>query len=214
MMDYIYQAVKSIVIFLLLVTVLSNLLGQSSYKKYINIFVGLVLIIIVLTPILNIINSTDKVDQYFNQNMYKFNAQDMSEQLASADDSYKKIILKEYKESIEKQIQSELDSHKLTMEKVDITINEEVDSQDCGKILSLAVTATKESTKKKENTLDIDEVDQVIIDKIDINNADKASSETNAEDANQYDTVEELTVKEELSALYGIPENDIKIDIR
>ncbi|MDO5521688.1 MAG: stage III sporulation protein AF [bacterium] len=212
-MEYIYQAVKNIIIFMLLITVLSNLLGQSSYKKYINIFVGLVLIIIVVTPILKIINSNQKVDQYFHKNLYKINASDMTEQLNSADDSYKKIVLKEYKGTIQNQIEEELKSHNLALRQVDIGINEDVTAEECGQVQSIKLTASKGEEKEKQNSSTIDEVDKVVIDKVDINNSEKASRESDTNVGDKYDTVEELTVKEELSALYGISEDYINVKI-
>ncbi|MDO5293102.1 MAG: stage III sporulation protein AF [bacterium] len=213
-MEYIYQAVKNIIIFMLLITVLSNLLGQSSYKKYINIFVGLVLIIIVVTPILKLINSNQKVDQYFNKNLYKLNASDMTEQLNGADDSYKKIVLKEYKETIKNQIEDELKSHNLSLKQVDIVINEDIEAEECGQVESLNLTAQKIEENSKENDLEISDVDKVVIDKVNINNSETASEETDTGVVDKYDTVEELTVKEELSALYGISEDYIKVKIK
>lgn len=216
-MELIYQAVKNVIIFLLLVTVLGNLLGQSSFKKYINIFVGLVLIIIVITPILKLINSNAKVDQFYNQNLYRMSASDLGEQLLSADKSYQGTILKEYKKTMEEQIEATLKSYKLTADSVDITINEDADSEECGQITAISVKAKKEEAKKeseqKENTLDVDEVDKVTIEKIDINDADKAAQTTGEQNKDKYDTVEELTVKEELSALYGIEQEHIEVDI-
>lgn len=215
-MEFLYQAVKNIIIFLLLVTVLNSLLGQSNYKKYINIFVGLVLIIIVITPILKLINSNAKVDQFYSRNMYKFSASDLGEQLLNADKSYQDMILKEYKKTIEDQVKTTLKGYELTAMSVNVTINEEPDSEECGQIICIDVEAKKEdenNAKEKQNTLGIDEVDKVTIEKIDINDADKAADTVTDEDDNQYETVEELTVKEELSALYGIEQEQIKVSI-
>ena len=213
-MELLYQAIKNIIIFLLLVTVLQNLVGQSSYKKYINIFVGLVLIIIVITPILKVLNSNTKVDWVYNQNVYRMNAADLGEQLVKADKTYQKTILKEYKEKIETQIKTSLKGHKLTTSEVSITVNEDAESKECGKIQSIKIQATKEGEDKKteDNTLDISPVDKVTIDKITINDATKAA-ETSKAESDKYDTVEELAVKEELSALYGIEQEHIEVSI-
>lgn len=44
--------IKEILVFLILVSVINNILPDSSYKKYIRLFTGLILIIIMISPLL------------------------------------------------------------------------------------------------------------------------------------------------------------------
>ncbi|MBQ4068696.1 MAG: stage III sporulation protein AF [Lachnospiraceae bacterium] len=44
--------IKEILVFLILTAVINNLLPNNSYKKYVRLFTGLILIIILIAPIL------------------------------------------------------------------------------------------------------------------------------------------------------------------
>ncbi|MBE5927567.1 MAG: hypothetical protein E7270_11485 [Lachnospiraceae bacterium] len=44
--------IKEILVFLILTAVINNLLPNNSYKKYVRLFTGLILIIILISPIL------------------------------------------------------------------------------------------------------------------------------------------------------------------
>ena len=50
-MESVYETIKSIAAYLILVTVLINLVNGSSYKKYVQLVSGMILILIVLLPL-------------------------------------------------------------------------------------------------------------------------------------------------------------------
>lgn len=211
-MGEIYTAVKNIIIFMLLITVFMNLLGKSSFKQYIRIFVGLVMILIVIKPILTLINAEDKVNRYFNQNLYKINAADITEELYNAEEQYQGKIIEEYKSVIKEQIDSQLQGHDLEVSSLKIDVASDPEKENCGEILGIDLVARNskkvEDEKKKSG---MNEVDQVVIDKININKVTNSTNEDEGEDS--YDTVMELTVKQELVSLYGVNIDNISVKI-
>ena len=50
-MDYLIEIVKKIAVFYVLSTFLMNLINDEKYKNYINMFSGIVIIILVIKPI-------------------------------------------------------------------------------------------------------------------------------------------------------------------
>lgn len=59
MIDKIYEWVKDLSFYLVLVTALLQMLPDSDYRKYIRFFTGLVLIALLLTPILKTLHAGD-----------------------------------------------------------------------------------------------------------------------------------------------------------
>lgn len=55
-MEIFYDTLKNITVYIILVSVISNLLSGSTYKKYIRFFAGLVVIALILNPISKLIN--------------------------------------------------------------------------------------------------------------------------------------------------------------
>ena len=59
MIDKIYEWVKDLSFYLVLVTALLQMLPDSDYRKYIRFFTGLVLIALLLTPVLKTLHAGD-----------------------------------------------------------------------------------------------------------------------------------------------------------
>lgn len=59
MIDKIYEWVKNLSFYLVLVTALLQMLPDSDYRKYIRFFTGLVLIALLLTPVLKTLHAGD-----------------------------------------------------------------------------------------------------------------------------------------------------------
>ncbi len=63
-MDAIFDWVKSIVFYLILLTVVTNLLPSKKYEKYVKLFTGMLMVIIVIKPITQVFS----VDEIFDRN--------------------------------------------------------------------------------------------------------------------------------------------------
>ncbi len=59
MLDYIYQWIENIAFYLVIVVAIMQMIPGESYKKYIRFFVGMILILMLTGPILNIFGMTD-----------------------------------------------------------------------------------------------------------------------------------------------------------
>ncbi|MDF2803619.1 MAG: putative rane protein, partial [Anaerocolumna sp.] len=103
-MNEIYSWVKSIIIFMVLTSIISNLLGKSSYKKYINLITGIILVILVISPLLKLFQLDKTLDYYFTTNTLLADAQDIDSQLMSMENGQKEAIFNEYKEQIKIQV--------------------------------------------------------------------------------------------------------------
>ena len=51
MLDYVYQWIRGIAYYLVLVTVVLELVAGQSYRKYIRLFTGIILVLLVLAPV-------------------------------------------------------------------------------------------------------------------------------------------------------------------
>ena len=57
-MEFLYQYIKNICIFSLVISLVLNIFPESSSKKYIKLFAGIVLLALIVNPIINIKNYT------------------------------------------------------------------------------------------------------------------------------------------------------------
>ena len=70
-MEFLYNYVKNICVFMLVITLILNIFPDRQYIKYIKLFAGLLLIISAITPIVNLgkqrINITKIIDRYYSK---------------------------------------------------------------------------------------------------------------------------------------------------
>lgn len=71
MFTYIYDWLKNLSVYILLITMVVNVLPNEEYKKYIRFFCGLILIMILVMPILQIGNMKSDFEEIFHSIEYK-----------------------------------------------------------------------------------------------------------------------------------------------
>ena len=61
MFAYLYEWIRNVAFYLVLVTALLHVLPRSGYQKYIRFFTGLVLILLVLAPVLRLFQMEEEL---------------------------------------------------------------------------------------------------------------------------------------------------------
>lgn len=214
-MDVLYTAVKNIIIYLILITVVMNLMGDSSFKKYVGIFTGMVLIIIVVLPIMNIFHISDKLTYYLDVNNFKVNTNDISSQLSEAGESQNERILTKYKDSLKEEITTRLSIHGVTPIEIKIVIDEDSNSSECGMVRSIDIAATQKGIEEKEETSK-SAIDEIVIDKISINKEKELGAGAAEEEESEnvtMDTLLELNIKQELAGFFNLNVEYITVEI-
>ncbi|MDO4313275.1 MAG: stage III sporulation protein AF [Eubacteriales bacterium] len=57
MLDYLYEWIRQIAYYMVLVTVVMQVVAGHSYRKYIRLFTGVILVLMILAPVLRIFES-------------------------------------------------------------------------------------------------------------------------------------------------------------
>ena len=65
MLEYIYQWIENIAFYLIIFTVAMQMIPNNNYKKYIQFFTGLILIIMLAGPILKIFGAEQEVQEFY-----------------------------------------------------------------------------------------------------------------------------------------------------
>ena len=68
-MEFLYQYIKNICVFTLVITLILNIFHDRQYLKYIKLFAGLLLILLAINPIVNLgkkrIDISDIIDKFY-----------------------------------------------------------------------------------------------------------------------------------------------------
>lgn len=209
-MEQIYSLVRNIVVYLILVTIIMNLVGKSSYRKYISIFTGMVLILIIAKPILSLFNLSDTFNHYFNNNIFMVESKDYNDELMAADDAGKQAILSEYQNIVKDQIEMILNRYKLYPSQVKTLLNSDEASQEYGMVTEITIVAafTREDNTVKSSDI---KVDKIMINQ-DIRIDGKEKKEQSDKESGAYEETKNK-IREELSSSFQIEQDQIHITI-
>lgn len=207
-MNNIYSWVKNIVYFLLLVKIMEYMIPSEKSGKYIKLFSGIVLIIILIQPFLKILNWDGKI----NASIINISNKIDNEQLLNNKQQYldlnDDISIKVYKNNIIDRISYILENEGYKPLSVDVELEDRVDNKDYGSIKKLFVSISmKTSNKKNEDSININKVE---IDKI------KLSKENNnAEEKvkSSEDILIEKKIKNIIINFYNLSSDNIHITI-
>lgn len=186
-------------------TIIMNLLGNISYKKYVSIVSGMILVLIVVSPLFHLLKLNDKFDYFLQSNDFALETADFQNNLKDMEEQQSDAIFEEYQTKIEKQVESLLLEDNLKMSMCKVNIDRDAQSDTFGEIKSLTVTA--DYTNKQEASKDKKENNKIEIESIEINKSeDKAVM--------KIPSLIEISVKNKLSDFYNMEPANINISIQ
>ena len=71
MFEYLYEWIQNLAFYLVLITAVIHMIPESGYKKYIHFFTGLVRILMILTPVLNLFGRDSYITDIYNNPQYE-----------------------------------------------------------------------------------------------------------------------------------------------
>lgn len=205
-MDIIYTWIRNIVVYMILNTIIMNLLGNKSYKKYISIVSGMILVLIVVSPLMNYMELEDNLDYFLQANDFSIETSDFKNDLNRMEEAQSDAIFAEYEEKIKLQVESLLLEEQVNLINFDITIDKNSSNATFGEILQMDITANMEQNEEedKEERLFIDEID---VDRISIGNEVE-------DEAQKPPSPMEINIKNKLADFYNIEQGNINISIQ
>lgn len=205
-MGEIYEWIRNIVIYLILNTIIMNLLGNSSYKKYISIVSGMILLLIVVSPFMKFLKMDEILDYYLNANIYRSDVADYKKELRLMEEKQKEAVYGDLKNRIKNHVSDLLSEEGLYLYDFAVAINRDVNSKNFGQIEAMNITA---------GYLEEEEipVHKINIEKIVISNIRKDYKST-AKGKESLPSPEEIHIKNKLSDFYNMEQDNINISIQ
>ena len=201
-MGEIYDWVRNTVIYLILNTIIMNLLGNSSYKKYVSIVSGMILLLIVVSPFFKLLKMDGILDYYLNSNFYRTDMKDYQKELKLMEEKQQQALYGDIKERIKKQVTDMLSEEGLYLYDFDIVMNQDLDSKEFGEITSMIISAGyQEDQGVPVHKINIEKI--VISDGIDREN-----------DKPNIPYPQEIHVKNKISDFYNMDQDNINISIQ
>ena len=147
--------IKSVLIFTLLVTVMKGLINSESFRMYFKFFSGLVLILLMITPLVNFLSGDNGWYSLLEQEIFNFNLEGINDELEVADGKFEEIIREQCKKDIKEQVIKLSDNMGINIKNIDISLGEQDNSI---QISSIDININKEN---KTNYNDINTIQNI-----------------------------------------------------
>lgn len=205
-METIYTWIRSVVIYVILNTIIMNILGDSSYKKYISIVSGMILVLLVISPLLNRMHLEETLHHYLQFNDNAIETSDFQNSLNQMEEQQRELIYAKYRQKIENRVKELLQEKGISLKTFHLHMDNDVKSKTFGKITGMTITAVRQVQKEKKSGR------RLSVEKIEI----QPVAFDDAEDKirKHVPSPLEINIKKELSDFYNIEPDNINISIQ
>lgn len=98
------QMIQNILVYVVMINVLEGLVSSESFREIFRFVGGIILIVLCVSPVLSKISDTDKVGQFLQERLFQEDMDQLNIETKLAEGSFEKIMLKQCKEELEKQV--------------------------------------------------------------------------------------------------------------
>lgn len=199
--------IKSVLIFTLLVTVMKGLINSESFRMYFKFFSGLVLILLMITPLVNFLSGDNGWYSLLEQEIFNFNLEGINDELEVADGKFEEIIREQCKKDIKEQVIKLADNRGINIKNIDISLGEQDNSI---QISSIDININKENKTNYQDINTIQNIEDIEIADItgDMEAVDAMSDEADRKKASGKNV---RKLKEDISTYFIIKEAAVNI---
>ena len=160
--ELLFDWARNILFFMVFLSVISHLLADRSYEKYIRFFAGMVLILITISPLKGGLNFQEQAGILFEEFSDFWEKQQAGEVLADVDKNRMGMLFSEYKKETEKRIGEMAEAEGFVCRGVEVTLQERSESSDYGRVEKIRLHLKKEeNVDGEQNERDTGGLDKV-----------------------------------------------------
>lgn len=203
-MDILYDWIRNIIFYMILNTIVMNLLGNSSYKKYASIASGMILVLLVVSPLFQLLKIEKRLDFSFKSNEFALEASEFQNNILRMEEEQKNQIFQEYSLRIQTQVESILNEEGVIVDQFEVSFDQDPESQGFGEIVAMNIKGSVSSKEPQKKS-------SISIEKIEIQSINMR--EEKEKEVTSLSPLE-LNMKIKVSDFYKIPSDNINISIQ
>ena len=124
-MGYIYAWVKNLVCFYILLTVVLHLLPKDNYQKYVRFFSGMLLTILVMSPVLSLMRSEEVLREKISQAGFFQEMDNLKLDTEHLEWQQKERYLQEYEHALEMDVSRIAEEKQLLVQEAKVQLSED-----------------------------------------------------------------------------------------
>ncbi len=138
-MTAVYEWIRNLVAFFLFLSVMENLLPGQKYGKYIRLFAGMVLTLLVLEPFTSGFDLEEVLARSYEDLVIRGEADELKEELGEAEQERLGQILSRYEDAVSRDVRELAQSLGLTISECSVRIENRESSPEFGTVREISV---------------------------------------------------------------------------
>ena len=149
----VYEWIRNLVAFFLFLSVMENLLPGQKYGKYIRLFAGMVLILLVAEPFTSGFDLEEVLARSYENLVLRWEAGELQDDLGAEEQEYLGRVLSEYEEAVSRDIQELARSCGLDLSECSVHIENNENSPQFGTVQSIFAVLPQQSGETEKEKL-------------------------------------------------------------
>jgi stage III sporulation protein AF len=104
MLTGMYQWIRNLAGYFLFLAVLEQLLPNKNYSRYIRLFAGMILILLVVQPLADLSRINERIAHYFEELEFRYDAEHLQEEIFGVEEQQLKRLIAQYETSVSEEI--------------------------------------------------------------------------------------------------------------
>lgn len=201
-MTFLYDWVKSLAIFMILISLIRNLLPKGHYEKYLRLFTGMLAVLLVLKPFTGFLGIEENIDDLFSLDMYSQEMAAMREDFVQAGSGFEDLLVSGYEEQMKKQIQLLLKEEGVEAAQIDFYVCMDESDKRYGSISRMEIYLGKEAVRRQDTGFPEIQTPKVGLD---------TEEEKETGFLSSYEQIEQEKLAEKICQYYNLERNQVKI---
>ena len=218
-MEQVENWVRNIVCYLIFLTLICNLLPSGKYEKYVRLFGGMVLILVVIQPFTSSLQLDEKIAYYFETFSFQEEMSGLKEELGEMDRQRVETITKEYEQAAASDVERMAKEAGFSPVSVEVDIDSDQESETFGMVVQVSLVVEGENgtgeddgeeTYGEEKESRAEQAVEVAVEQIEPVKIQTEESETDEEEESEGIFLE---LASEIADYYELEESHVEIQM-
>ena len=155
MMKGIYEWIRSLVSFMILMTAIMNLLPDKKYEKYLHLFSGMVFLLLFFAPLTDLSGLEAQMAGAFERITFQTDAKLLKKEIEDADGARMQQLILQYETVLEQELRTMAESVCAECTDVEVIMETNLEQEEFGKLREVMMVFHPEEHAEAEQMWDI-----------------------------------------------------------
>lgn len=137
-MKSLYDWIWNLVIYFILVTAVTSVLPGETYRKYIRLFTGVVMILVMAHPLLELFSMDTRIEEVFRRGSFEQERETLRENMEGMEDVGQEYVMEHYRMLLTGKLKELAEEEDVQLSDIEFLIEEDDTSSRYGSILYLS----------------------------------------------------------------------------